>query len=172
MGGMSTVLPAFPPRTGALAVLLGSAATLGGAFIFQYGVGLAPCVLCIWQRWPHAIAIMLTLTAVVIAGRSARTGAALLAGAGIALLAGAGIAAFHVGVEYGWWAGTAECGGTTGAITLDDLRAQILAAPVVRCDEVAWSLFGISMAGYNFLISVALGGIALLASATSWTRRA
>ncbi len=80
-------------------------------------------------------------------------------------LAGAGIAAYHVGVEQGWWQGAASCSGPNlNTMTIDELREHLLQAPIVRCDEVAWSLFGVSMAGYNILASLALsGGCAWLA---------
>ena len=85
---------------------------------------------------------------------------------------GAGIAVFHVGVEQQWWPGTAECGGIDGAnLSLEQLKAQILAAPVVRCDEVAWSLFGISMAGYNILLSLGLALVAFAAACGVGRRR-
>src|SRR5207237_10719321 len=89
---------------------------------------------------------------------------ALLAIAALGFLAGAGIAAFHVGVEQHWWAGTAECGasGPLAGGSAADLRAKLLAQPVVRCDEVAWSLFGISMAGFNVIVSLALTAFAAL----------
>jgi disulfide bond formation protein DsbB len=88
----------------------------------------------------------------------------LLLAAGVAALAGTGIAVFHVGVEQHWWQGTAECGSTLGAASsIEDMRRMLLAQPVVRCDEVAWSLFGISMAGYNALISLGLAAFALAA---------
>jgi disulfide bond formation protein DsbB len=141
-----------------------------GALFFQYVVGLAPCVLCIWQRWPHVAVVVLGAAALGLA-RRAGARAAALALAGIALLVGAGIGAFHVGVEQRWWAGTSECGGAVGAGSVDALRAQILAAPVVRCDEVAWSLFGISMAGYNVLISLALAAVAFLAARAALVSR-
>ena len=77
------------------------------------------------------------------------------------LLLDAGIAGYHVGVEQGWWTGTAECTGPAGeAKTLEELKAQIMATPVTRCDEVAFSLFGISMAGYNLLFCLVLAGFA------------
>ncbi len=82
----------------------------------------------------------------------------------MAFLVGAGLAAFHVGVEQHWWAGTAECGANFGpAGSVEELRRRLLAQAVVRCDEVAWSLFGISMAGYNFLLSLALAVFAVRA---------
>jgi disulfide bond formation protein DsbB len=155
------------PRIPALLLILASGGTLLGAFFFQYVVGLAPCALCILQRWPHAAAVALGLGALALARRPGARGAALGL-AGLALLAGAGIAAFHVGVEQGWWAGTASCGGAAGAAaSVEDLRAQIMAAPVVRCTDVPWSLLGVSMAGYNALISLALAGFALLAARAS-----
>ena len=149
-------------HAGAL-VALASVAILGSALLSQYVGGLQPCVLCIYQRIPYAIAIALGLMVFLLAsGRGARS---LLALAGLVFLAGAAIAAFHVGVEQHWWAGTAECGGNIGKnLSLEELRAQILDAPIVRCDDVAWSLFGVSMAGYNFLLSLGLAGFALLSA--------
>ncbi len=137
------------------------AAMLAGAFAFQHLGGLDPCVLCIYQRWPWAAVIVLGLLAAVLSGRGHHYAEALLALAALAMLVGAGIAGFHVGVEQHWWAGTAECGGTTGsARTVEELKAQLMATPVARCDEVAWSLLGVSMAGWNLIISAA-GGVLL-----------
>jgi disulfide bond formation protein DsbB len=102
------------------------------------------------------------------AAHSRVVGAALLAASGVALLVGAGIAAFHVGVEQHWWAGTAGCGVTSAATSLEELRAQVLAAPVTRCDEVPWALFGISMAGYNTVIALALSVFAFAAARTAF----
>ncbi|HEX9464796.1 MAG TPA: disulfide bond formation protein B [Alphaproteobacteria bacterium] len=161
-------------RDAALILLIGSAALLGGAFAFQYIGGLAPCILCWWQRYAHMATIVVAATALA-ASRSgdSRAGWVLVAAAGLTLLAGAGIAAFHVGVEQHWWAGTAECGSPVGgAGGIEELRARLMAQPVVRCDEVAWSLFGISMAGYNFLVSLALAAFAGLASARHLARPA
>lgn len=158
------------PRLAAVLVVAVSVFALGAAFAFQYVGGLAPCVLCIWQRYPYAVAIALGALAFLLAGKP-QAARALIALAGLALLADAAIAGFHVGVEQKWWAGTAECGGNLAAgVSVEDLKQQLLAAPVVRCDEVAWSLFGISMAGYNFLIAAA-SGIAALAWALAWAAR-
>lgn len=124
--------------------------------------GLAPCPLCIWQRWPYAAALLLGLAGFAAGGRPALL-RALLALAALAFLASAAIAAFHVGVEQGWWQGTAACGGGVAGAGLSaaELAAALLEAPAVRCDRVAWSLFGISMAGYNFLYATAAGLAAL-----------
>lgn len=159
----------IPPRIAAALVVAVGVFALGAAFAFQYIGGLAPCILCIWQRYPYGAAIALGAVAVLLAGRP-RAVRALIALAGLVLLADAAIAAFHVGVEQKWWEGTAECGGNLGTgLSADDLKAQLLAAPVVRCDEVPWSLFGISMAGYNFLLAM-LSGLAALAWSLAYGR--
>lgn len=136
--------------------VLGSAALLAGAFAFQYLGGLAPCQLCLWQRWPHGAAILIGALALLAPKGVVRR---LLAGAGaLAVLASAGIGAFHVGVEQKWWEGLASCtaGSVSGLSGADLLNTDIILAPVVRCDEIAWALFGISMAGWNVLISLGL----------------
>jgi disulfide bond formation protein DsbB len=146
---------------------LGSAAMLAGAFAFEYIGGLEPCVLCWWQRYPYGLVIGLA----VIGGVSARgpgptTGmiVALMGLSALALFTDAAIAGFHVGVEQKWWQGTQGCVGAVGADTLEALRAQLLTQKVVRCDEIAWSLAGISMAGYNMLAALGLGVFATLAT--------
>jgi len=150
------------PRAAAVLLVLATAAVLGGAYAFQYWGGLAPCILCWWQRYAHMGVIAFAVLALLPVGPGLR--AALLLGAATTALAGAGIAAFHVGVEQHWWQGTAECGSTFGpATSIEEMRQQLLAQPVVRCDEVVWSLFGISMAGYNVLISLALAAFAAVA---------
>jgi len=154
-------LGAMTARLPAAAVALGSAAVLGTALAFQHLGGLAPCVLCYWQRYPYWAAIPLAAAAAIVVPRDRRIGAALLGLAAAALATTAAIAAFHVGVEQKWWEGMSACGGTQGpSASLEELRARLLAAPVVRCDEPAWTLFGVSMAGYNFLAATALAALA------------
>ena len=139
----------------ALGPLLGSILLLGGALAFQYLGGLAPCHLCILQRWPHGIAIALGL--LVLAWP--RPGLAVLAG--LVVLVGAGIAGYHVGVEQAWWQGPTTCTAPEpGSLAAGELLDQILETPLVLCDEVAWSLWGISMAGWNAILS--LGGAAAI----------
>jgi disulfide bond formation protein DsbB len=150
----------FEARLVFLAVLAASVLILGSAFAFQLLGGLQPCELCIWQRYPYAITIGLAGIGMGLAraGVERRLLAILLALCGLTFLIGAGIAVFHVGVEQKWWEGTSACvGRLSGAMSADELRQRLLAAPVVRCDEPAWTLFGISMAGYNALLSLALG---------------
>lgn len=137
----------------ALLAAAGSAALLGGAFLFQLA-GYAPCKLCWWQRWPHALAIILGL----IVWQTGRRGLAW-AGA-LATLATAGLGFYHTGVERGLWIGPATCSSSpVQGLSTDDLMTQIMNAPLVRCNEVAWSLFGLSMASWNAVLSL---GLALL----------
>lgn len=158
------------PRLSPALVLAACVAALGGAFFFQYVVGLAPCVLCIYERYPYALAIVLSLAALLIADPRLRGAGLALCGA--AFLVGAGIGVFHVGVEQHWWEGTAACTGSASqgaARSLDALRQQILSSHVARCDRVPWSLFGISLAGYNVLISLGLMLYAFAAARHIWT---
>jgi disulfide bond formation protein DsbB len=133
----------------------GSAALLAGAFAFQYIGGMAPCHLCLVQRWPHAAAVVIGLAILAIArGRLATL--LMLCGAGAAAITGA-YGVYHTGVERGWWAGPDTCtSGPIDGLSSGDLLNQILAAPLVRCDEVAWSMLGLSMASWNAILSFAL----------------
>ena len=141
-----------------LFVLVASLGALATALTAQYWGGLHPCILCLYQRWPYGVAIALAVVALAL-GRSMRGWVVGLAG--VAFLVGAGIAAFHVGVEQGWWQGTAQCGDAGTPNSIEALRAQIMAAPVVRCTDIAWQLGGISMAGFNLIASLVLAAITL-----------
>lgn len=134
-----------------------SAIVLASVYAFEHFGGLQSCPLCLYQRWPWWIALAIGLIVVFARGRPVfAMGAAALSST--VILAGAGISGFHIGVEQHWWEGLASCGGTGEMLTtVEALKRQIMSAPVVRCDEVAWSLFGVSMAGYNFLTSFVLG---------------
>ncbi|MCV3271011.1 disulfide bond formation protein B [Roseobacter sp. WL0113] len=137
---------------------LGSAALLIGAFAFQHLGGLPPCALCIWQRYPHGVAVLIGLVALRV-----QHGALAAAGALAAFATGA-VGAFHVGVEQGWWEGPTTCSaGSIQGLSADDLLDQIMAAPLVRCDEIAWQMLGISMAGWNALLSFGLMALWLAA---------
>lgn len=137
-----------------LLATLGSAALLGGALAFQYIGGLQPCHLCLIERWPHRVAIALGIAALVLPPALRR----ILAGAGAASMvfsAGAGL--YHVGVEQHWWLGPSTCtSGSISGIATADLLDKIMNAPVVQCDQIAWEMWGISMAGWNGLLSLAL----------------
>ena len=144
-----------------LTILIAAVAVLGGAFAFQYIGHLAPCELCILQRWHWAGVILLAAVALFAPG--AEKPHLYLCGA--ILIVGAGIALYHVGVEQHWIAGPEACtGGPSGISSLDDLRKKLLATQVVRCDEPAWTMLGVSMAGYNALASLALAAFSLAAA--------
>ena len=129
--------------------VLGSAALLGGAFLFQY-FGYPPCAMCLWQRWPHAAAILIGLLALGVQGRL------LPAVAGLAALTTAGIGIFHTGVERDWWEGPASCTGT-GLSNLDASDLLSTAGDrLVMCDKVSWELFSISMPSWNAIFSLLL----------------
>ena len=136
-----------------LAMLLPSA-LLGGALLSQYVGGLYPCEMCYWQRWPHGAAILLALGSILSPLNSPRTRLLVLLAALAIAISGA-IGVYHAGVEVGWWEGITHCT-ATGATSLQD----IMNVPLVRCDQVQWSMLGISMAGWNAILS--LGGAALI----------
>ncbi len=121
-------------------------ALLGGAYFSQYGFGLFPCQMCWWQRYAHFAA--LPFAALAFLRPPGRVAVAL---AGLAIGASGLIGGFHAGVEYGWWEGLTAC--TNNASAGGDPLEAILNAPLVRCDVAPWSLFGISLAGWNFLFS-------------------
>lgn len=121
------------------------AGLLTGAWGSQLIGGLYPCEMCHWQRWPHYVAVVLALAAFALP--AARRPLVILAALAIAVSGAIGV--FHAGVEYHWWEGVTRCARTGGA-TL----AEILAAPIVRCDVAQWTLFGVSLAGYNAIISL------------------
>jgi disulfide bond formation protein DsbB len=142
-----------------------SAIALIAALGSQHLGGLAPCKLCIWQRVPHGIVIVIGLGA-LLWFRGPRERLALTWLAFLVLAAGTGIAMYHTGVEQQWIAGPSSCtglGALNSATTIEELRAQLLAAPVVRCDEIPWSLFGVSIAGWNAIASLVLTVICAVA---------
>jgi len=144
-----TVPTATPVRAARWLALLVPAALLGGAYISQYGFGLAPCQMCWWQRYPHMLAIV--FAALAFFWRPVRP---LVAVAALGILASGLIGGFHAGVEYHWWQGLTACTASPLASGGDPFEA-IMHAAVIRCDVAPWSLFGISLAGWNFLFSVA-----------------
>ncbi|MDO6413978.1 disulfide bond formation protein B [Sphingomonas sp. BIUV-7] len=145
-----------PARALALAV---PALLLAGAWGFQLIGGFYPCEMCHWQRWAHYAALVPAVLAYLASGsRQLSRGLVLLAG--LAILASGAIGIFHAGVEYHWWSGLTRC--TSVALGGGDPLKALLAAPLIRCDTAAWTLFGVSMAGFNALFSLA-GGIAIWA---------
>ncbi|ETA52127.2 dihydroneopterin aldolase [Rhodobacteraceae bacterium PD-2] len=140
------------PRT--LLTLLGIAGSAGlllGALAFQYIGGLPPCKLCYWQRYGHVAAVILGLLALMVPQRLLLWLAALGAGSSAA------VGIYHTGVERGWGEGPSTCtSGPVAGKSVDDLLNDIMAAPMVRCDDIAWELAGLSMASWNVLASTAI----------------
>lgn len=141
-----------------LAILV-PAGLLGGALAFQYLGGLAPCELCIWQRWPHGVALAFALLALLPVLGQARRAMIALAALGIAVSGAIGI--YHAGIEQHWWQGVTACTAPPVAGTTEEILAQIMATPLVRCDAIPWSLMGISMAGWNAILSLTFAGVIL-----------
>ena len=141
---------------------LGSLLLLLGAFGFQYIGELAPCPMCLWQRWPHAVAIVLAILAVTLLWKARRP----MAGVGAVVMAiSAGLGVFHAGVEQKWWEGPGSCAGFDPAgLSTDQLLQQLQTAPLVACNEIVWDLFGITMAGWNALISLGLMALWIFAA--------
>ncbi len=168
---MPAPLPdSLTPRLIAVLAALASGAMLLTAFGFQFLGGLEPCHLCILQRWPHGLAFATGL--LLLATPRPLWRPLMLLGA-LIVLVGAGIALYHTGVEQKWWQGPTTCTAQpiTG-LTTDELFQQIMQAPVVRCDDIPWSLFGLSMAAWNAVASVAIAALWLAAWFRAGTRPA
>ncbi len=138
---------------------LGSAALFFGALFFQFVIGVEPCAMCFWQRWPHRVGIILGLIGAAIPR-------AIIAAAGaINMAVSFGLAAFHTGVERQWWDGPASC--TSRGVDLTASECGLLdpncGNAIALCDEISWSLFGLSMANYNAVISLVLLGLCVAA---------
>lgn len=136
---------------------LGSVALFGGALWFQYWVGLLPCTMCLWQRWPHRIAIGLAVVGVVFPR-------AIIAWLGaLSMLVNAGISLLHTGVERAWWDGPQVCGAgaaqDVGSLSVEDLFDTTTGPVIVLCNEAAWMFAGLSMASWNGVFCLVLAGI-------------
>jgi disulfide bond formation protein DsbB len=149
--------PLASARDAALTCAAASGLLLLAALGFEYLGGLLPCQLCIWQRWPHLLVILAGLLV-----WKARSAALLLAAGGA--LASAAIALYHVGVAQAFWPGPKGCSASLDiGGDLASLTDRLLATPVVRCDEIAWSFLGLSMAGWYMVASLAIAALALQA---------
>ncbi len=147
-------------------VLTGSLALLAGAYGFEMIGGLVPCEMCWWQRWALMATAFFAADALLlgmVARRQPAMARAVTATAWMAILglaSNAGIALFHAGVEQKWWQGLTRCTAPPLAGDAKSMMADILAQPLVRCDAIPWQMFGISMAGWNFIVSLILVGAA------------
>ncbi|ULB12484.1 disulfide bond formation protein B (plasmid) [Cereibacter azotoformans] len=148
---MKKILAAIPitPRLAVVGTMMIAGGSLIAALLFQHVGGLQPCALCYPQRWAHALIVVAGAAWLVYPGRLTALAGALSA------LHSIGQAARHAGVERHWWPGPQDCSGPSAVGEMDPaaLLDRIMAAPVVRCDEVAWSLLGLSMADWNVIVS-------------------
>ena len=162
--GMAAVPQARPAVIAAAAIVAVGAATILGAYFFQYVMGLPPCPLCLEERVAYYVSIPLAL--LVALGAGAKVPVKLLAVAlaiiGLAMLFNAGLGVYHAGIEWKWWPGPQECSGPLTDLnpSSGDLLSSLQNLTLVRCDEAAWRFLGLSLAGYNALISLALAAIA------------
>jgi disulfide bond formation protein DsbB len=146
------------------ALLLGACAfAFAVALTTQYGFGLAPCVLCLYQRIPYGVAAGLSLAA-LWPKTPPKARMALVALCAVAFLVDAGIAAYHVGVEQHWWESACVGGINPEAASVENLQALLAGPPPVPCDRVPWAVFGISMAGYNGLFALCLAAFSAWAA--------
>jgi disulfide bond formation protein DsbB len=172
-GGTRTLgLLADPARAAALIVAVVGALTIAGAWLFELVVGLRPCPMCIEQRWPYYIGIPLALL-VAFASRKAPR---MVVVGGLAILAalmlwGVYMGAFHAGVEWKLWLGPQECSGAPQLGPAGGLLDRLQTINIVRCDEAAWRFLGISLAGYNALISLALAAVAAWGAKAAYSAR-
>ena len=149
------------PRQVAGGVALVSATALGLAFLAQYGFDLWPCQMCYWQRIPYALTLVLGFMA-GMPGADPTGSRHTVFLCALIFAANAGLGGFHAGVEYHWWEGPASCGAATRNFDINDLAAALSKPGGAGCDEAAFRLFGISMAGGNFIVD------GVLAAACVW----
>ena len=155
-------MPQVPSRLAALAILGLAVATIGGALVSEHVFGLVPCELCLLQRWPYYLGVPLA-AATTLAPEGGtmpwrRIGLGLLA---LVFLASAGLGAYHAGVEWGLWPGPAGCsGGGGGPASFNDFARSLGQARAVSCTDAGWRGLGISLAGWNALVSLALAVLA------------
>ena len=158
----SAIQSQTPAVRAALAVALIAAATLGGAWFFQLVLEILPCPLCLEQRDAYYLAVPLGFVVALAAARGAPRGVIIvgLAVLALAALANAGLGAYHAGVEWGFWQGPTDCTGPMLDLSKGGLLDNLDKVKVVRCDEVQWRFLGLSLAGYNVLISLLMAAVA------------
>lgn len=147
----------FEPRPASLLLALASGALLAGALGLQYGADLAPCPLCVWQRYPHAAVVVVGLVGWFWRPRL------MLGLAGLLLLGNVGLAGWHFGIEQGWWALPAGCAAGGDATSVEELKALLAEAPPA-CDQVAFTLLGLSLAAWNAVLCLGLAAYAGIAA--------
>jgi disulfide bond formation protein DsbB len=163
-----------PGLSAALAVAVVAAATLAGAWFFQLVLDIRPCPLCLEQRYAYYLAVPLALLVAIAAAKNAPrsvliAGLALLA---LAALCNAWLGGYHAGVEWGFWPGPTDCSGPVADLgNAGSLLERLSTVKVIRCDEVQWRFLGLSLAGYNVLISLGMAAIAARGAGKTLARR-
>jgi len=169
----SSTIASRPVLSAATAIAVVGAVTVLGAWFFQYVLGYNPCPLCLEQRYAYYFAVPLAvLTALgdeFGASRKVLIAALLVIAAG--MLWNAALGVFHSGIEWGWWPGPQECSGSLGDLGSGNLIDRLNSFRVVRCDEAAWRFLGLSLAGYNAVISLVLAALASWGVARAWQQR-
>jgi disulfide bond formation protein DsbB len=160
------------PRVAAALILAAALATIAGALVFEHVVGLQPCPLCLRQRIPYYAAMPVALATALLParGRWAQLGLGVLA---LIFLVSAALGVQHAGVEWGWWPGPSDCAGAPAPSPggMGDFLNRLQTTRVVSCTEAAWRFLGLSLAGWNVVISLGLVGLALAAAWLGSTRR-
>lgn len=174
---MTDVLAALrndPPRAAAAILAVVGLATIGGFFFFEYVLGLPPCPLCLEQRLPFYFSVPLAAMLWLGGGYGASRKVLMLGFLAIAaaMLWNTGLAVFHAGVEWKFWPGPTECSGPINSLgSAGNLMKSLQSIRVVRCDEAAWRLFGISLPGYNVFVSLFMSAVAAWGAKASFARR-
>jgi disulfide bond formation protein DsbB len=155
-------LRARPIAVAAIAIAIGGSATILGAWFFQYVLGYMPCPLCLEQRYAFYFGIPLAV--LVVLGEQVGASRKVLLLALFAIAAGmiwnTGLSAYHAGVEWKFWPGPRDCSGPLDSLGAGSLLRDLQSIHVARCDDAAWRFLGLSLAGYDVLISLALAAIA------------
>lgn len=155
------------PRLSFFGFAVTAACALGTGFVAQYQFGLQPCILCLYQRWPFGIVIVLCILGLWFGQKHKMAAPTLMGLTSLTFFANAIIAFYHTGVERRWWESFLEgCAVPEMKGDITDVLAQIAATPVVRCDEIPWTdpIIGLSMANYNVMLCLGLGFAALIST--------
>ncbi|MCB1557842.1 MAG: disulfide bond formation protein B [Alphaproteobacteria bacterium] len=150
---IDTLIELISPRTACLMIALISALSLVAALTAQFGFGLKPCDLCLMQRIPFSINIILGVLGAIITSRARM----MIGASGLSFVINSCIAFYHSGVERKWWSGLSGCSTPDMTGSIEEIMARIQATDVVRCDEIPWEMFGLSMANYNVVMCLGLG---------------
>jgi disulfide bond formation protein DsbB len=162
-----------PPLSAAIIVVIVGAATIGAVFFFQYVLGYPPCPLCLDQRMAYYASVPLAALLWLGASHGAQRKVLVLGFLVITavMLWNTGLSVFHAGVEWKFWPGPADCSGPINNFgSAGNMLKQLQSIRIVRCDEAAWRLFGISMAGYDVLVSLFLAAVAAWGAKAAWAR--